>query len=360
MAKTNIKKNTEKDAPKVDVPKVEVAKLDVPKVAETKKAAPKKAATKTKVKEVKEVLVMPEPVEPTLFQKIYGEEVEKESIPFPDSELQTQTRNIVKEYDIKLSHLPENVLNSVNDLVRDFTYFVNNKNMVNMISVIMDKDLVALNLLKQWIQPNTSLLLELKKENGGDVIEGATNSGGVSNVVVNNSNVNINSLPSNPAALNNGNNVVTPENVHLQYQQPQNLAVHNVNPFVPREPVGTYQHTNNSLPIVGENKNAHHEMMTAAAPSILAGNTAQQNHAYTPEPIDMKNFLSNYASSIIESIKSTFQMNHWGYIPLDVLNTILGGSDKAYKYEVVLAGKESYLIITDGTKTIQTEKFAVQ
>ena len=296
-----------------------------------------------------------EPVEPTLFQKIYGEEVSKESVTFPDSELQTQTKNIIKEYDINLSFLPENILNAVNDLVKDFTYFVNNKNMVNMISVIMDKDLVALNFLKQWIEPKSALLLELKKENGGDVIEGATHSMGGSNIVVNNSNVNVNSLPSNPNALSN---VVTNENVHLQYQQP--LAVHNVNPFIPREPVSTYQHTNNSMPIVGENKNAHHEMMTAATPALLAGHTAQQNHAFTPEPLDMVNFLSNYSSSIIDAIKSTFQMNHWGYIPLDVLNTILGNSDKTIKYEVVLAGKESYLIITDGTKTIQTEKFEVQ
>ena len=302
---------------------------------------------------------VPKVIEPTLFEKIYGEEVSKESVPFPDSELQTQTKNIVKEYDINLSFLPENILNAVNDLVRDFTYFVNNKNMVNMISVIMDKDLVALNFLKQWIEPKSALLLELKKENGGDVIEGATQSTGGSNIVVNNSNVNVNSLPSNPNALSNA-HTVTNQNVHLQYQQPQALAVHNVNPFIPREPVSTYQHTNNSMPIVGENKNAHHEMMTAAAPALLAGHTAQQNHAYTPEPLDMVNFLSNYSSSIIDSIKATFQMNHWGYIPLDVLNTILGGSDKAFKYEVVLAGKESYLIISDGTKTIQTEKFSVQ
>jgi hypothetical protein len=90
---------------------------------------------------------VPKVIEPTLFEKIYGEEVSKESVPFPDSELQTQTKNIIKEYDINLSFLPENILNAVNDLVRDFTYFVNNKNMVNMISVIMDKDLVALNFL---------------------------------------------------------------------------------------------------------------------------------------------------------------------------------------------------------------------
>ena len=332
-------------------------KADVPKTAS--KAAPKKAAPKKAKQDNTDVAITSsaptEPIEPTLFQKIYGEEVSKESVPFPDSELQTQTKNIIKEYDINLSFLPENILNAVNDLVRDFTYFVNNKNMVNMISVIMDKDLVALNFLKQWIEPKSALLLELKKENGGDVIEGATHSMGGSNIVVNNSNVNVNSLPSNPAVP-----TVTPQNVHLQYQQPQALAVHNVNPFIPREPVSTYQHTNNSMPIGGENKNAHHEMMTAAAPALLAGHTAQQNHAFTPEPLDMVNFLSNYSSSIIDSIKSTFQMNHWGYIPLDVLNTILGGSDKAYKYEVVLAGKESYLIITDGTKTIQTEKFEVQ
>jgi len=343
-------------------------KLDVPKAAS--KSAPKKAATK-KPKEFKDnantafspsitsLEVLPELAEPTLFQKIYGEEVSKESVPFPDSELQTQTKNIVKEYDINLSFLPENILNAVNDLVRDFTYFVNNKNMVNMISVIMDKDLVALNFLKQWIEPKSALLLELKKENGKDVIEGATNSVGGSNIVVNNSNVNVNSLPSNPAALNNV-PTVTPENVHLQYQQPQALAVHNVNPFIPREPVSTYQHTNNSMPIVGENKNAHHEMMTAAAPSLLAGHTAQQNHAYTPEPLDMVNFLSNYLSSIVASIKSTFQMNHWGYIPLDTLNSILSNSDKSFKYDIILNGKESYLIISDGTKTIDSETFAIQ
>ena len=230
----------------------------------------------------------------------------------------------------------------------------------------MDKDLVALNFLKQWIEPKGALLLELKKENGGelkkenggDVIEAAHSTGG-SNIVVNNNNVNVNSLPSNPNALSNI-PTVTNENVHLQYQQPQALAVHNVNPFIPREPVSTYQHTNNSAPIVGENKNAHHEMMTAAAPALLAGHTAQQNHAYTPEPLDMVNFLSNYLSSIVASIKSTFQMNHWGYIPLDTLNSILSNSDKSFKYDIILNGKESYLIISDGTKTINSETFAIQ
>jgi hypothetical protein len=53
-------------------------------------------------------------------------------------------------------------------------------------------------------------------------------------------------------------------------------------------------------------------------------------------------------------------MNHWGYIPLDVLNSILSGSDKSFRYDIVLNGKESYLIISDATQTIESEKFAVQ
>ena len=336
MAKT-IKKNTEKKAS---------SKVDVPKNVESKKAT-----QKTKEKEVE--LTTEVAQEPTLFTKIYGNETKKEIVPFPDSELQTQTKNIIKEYNIDVAYLPENILNAVNDLVRDFSYFVQNKNMVNMISVIMDKDLVALNLLKQWIEPNSSLLLQLKKENGiEDNLPIVQNS----NVVVNNNNVNqvINSMPSNPNT-----NVPNNINVHNINQPIQNLSVHNTNPFIPREPVSTYQHTNNSQ-VFGENKNAHHEMMTAAAPSILATNTAQQNHAYVPEPIDMTNFLRNYASSILDSIKGTFQMNHWGYIPMDVLNGILSKCDNTYKDEVFNNGAESYLVISDNKESVKTETFSIQ
>ena len=326
------------------------SKADVP--LEAKKT---KKATKEKV-ETAVVLN----AEPTLFEKIYGNETKKEVVPFPDSELQTQTRNIIKQYDINVAYLPENVVTVINELVRDFSYFVQNKNMVNMISTIMDKDLVALNLLKQWVEPKSDLLLQLKKENG---IEDAITPVVQGNVVVNNSNVNqaINSLPSNPNALSNNINIhnVNTTQINQNQNQPQNLKVHDVNPFIPREPVSTYQHTNNSIAF-GENKNAHHEMMTAAAPSILATNTAQQNHAYVPEPIDMTNFLKNYVSSVLDSIKGTFQMNHWGYIPLDVLHGILSKCDTTFKYELFNNGDESYLIVSDGKETIKTENFSIK
>lgn len=344
-----------------------MAKTKNTKVA-SKVDVPKKTKKTTKEKEVS-VSVKSDSgnyksSEPTLFQKIYGNETKKEVVPFPDSELQTQTKNIITQYDINVSFLPENIVNSINELVRDFSYFVQNKNMVNMISSIMDKDLVALNLLKQWLEPKSDLLLQLKKQNG---IEDSTTHIVQGNIVVKNTNVNeaINSLPSNPNALANTpstpNSNISVHNVHTHTNpsQPQNLKVHDVNPLIPREPSSTYQHTNNSM-VFGENKNAHHEMMTAAAPSILATNTAQQNHAYVPEPIDMSSFFKNYVSSILDSIKGTFQMNNWGYIPLDVLHGILSKCDTSFKYELFNNGDESYLLVSNGKETIKTETFSIK
>jgi hypothetical protein len=312
----------------------------------TKKTEPKK----TKVTGAKSVDSVSETLESKLFKSIYGDEKPKEVIPFPDADFQTQTKNKIKEYDINVAYLPENIVNAVNDLIRDFTYFVQNKNMMDMISPIMNKDLIALNLLKEWSEPKADLLSQLKKERG---IEDN------SVVVINNVNQPISSLPSNPNALNQSNISVNAPASLPHMPSISNLRVHDVNPLIPRDPASTYQHTNNSS-VFGENKNAHHEMMTAASPSIVANTTAQQNYsASTPEPVDMSRFLENYSKSIIETIKSTFQMLHWGYIPMDVLNEILSKCDKSIKYDVYNNGKDSYLVISDNKESIRTEAFAI-
>ena len=88
----------------------------------------------------------------------------------------------------------------------------------------------------------------------------------------------------------------------------------------------------------------------------------QQNlqHSYQQPVIDREKIFQDYAVSIMDTIKLTFQMNHWGFIPQDVLHQILNSCDKTYNYETVLNGKESFIKISSGGKTIETEKFAIQ
>ena len=122
-------------------------------VSESVKATKPKAKAKEKV--VKEI---------SIETKIYGDEPVKVVVPFPNSDLQTQTKKIITDFRIDATRLPENVVVAINDMVTDFSTFVTNPNMFNLVSVIMEKDTTAFNLIKDWSDSRQELLIQNKNE----------------------------------------------------------------------------------------------------------------------------------------------------------------------------------------------------
>ena len=57
---------------------------------------------------------------------------------------------------------------AINDMVTDFSTFVTNPNMFNLVSVIMEKDTTAFNLLKDWSDSRQELLIQNKNEKEKD------------------------------------------------------------------------------------------------------------------------------------------------------------------------------------------------
>ena len=304
--------------------------------------------------------------EETAIAQIYGEEPIKNATPFPEHSLQTQTRNIINEFAIDITRLPQGIVDAVNSLVNDFSYFITNPYMTNMIPTIMDKDLVALNLLKAWVEPRRALLSELKVKLKG-VVEAGSNVKVLPPVTYEQQQQNQNQQVVHPQPIpQNQNSQVTVTNVN----QPVQVPPHAQNNFDPRKPENTYQHVpqtqklhQGNQPVgMGENKNAHNDMMSQANPSILAHNHAQQNLQYNPTPtvVDPEKQFKDYSDSIMETIKATFQIIHWGYIPVDVLQGILASCDKTFSYEIVANGENSYMNISKDGKKIQTEMFAIK
>ena len=280
--------------------------------------------------------------EPSLEFLVYGEESDKNILPFPQSDLQTQTKNLVLQYDIQLNKLPQNIVDSVNLFIQDFSVFVTNPMQVNLIGVIMEKDTNSFNLINKWTENKKEMLLELKEKNKIEK----------KNTELPN---NIQQILSEP----------------LQPNTPQPNA--NENAF-PRQPISTYQH-NISTPTApsqlngvfptGENKNIHYEILKNASASIIANDTAQQNwKGENPQQevvIDKEKIFSDYCNSISSLIKSTFQMIHWGYIPLDALKTILNNCDKEYTYEIVNNEDNSFVKMTNkSSKTINSITFNIR
>jgi hypothetical protein len=263
-----------------------------------------------------------------LLKKIYGNEKPKQFNPFPQSDLQTQTKNIISQYDINVYLLPQNILDSINSLVTDFSMFVSNPNMFSMISQIMDKDLVAVNLIKEWIDGKESLLLELKEQNASKITETAS------------------------------------DNINPSYNFVENKDNHLDNKFTPRNPASTYQHTINNPPAQRENKDIHYQVLSEAYPSIIAQNTAQQNWGSNSQveqaPIDMDKVFEDYCQSIYQTIMDSFQMRLWGYIPQAEVENIISRADKLYKYEFKSSKNTSYIEIMWKDKKHKTKFFNVQ
>jgi hypothetical protein len=315
--------------------KIEPSKSDKDSVA-TKDSISKKAEPKAEPKKV-------EPKKVDTATLIYGDEKEKNVLPFPQSDLQTQTKNIVNEYDINVNRLPQNIVDTLNDFIQIFSEFVSNPNQFNLIGAIMDKDLVSVNLIKAWIEDKKDLLLSLKETKKVEAPK---------------------QLPNNlKEVLNNAKNETTPQ-------------INNDNSVFPRQPVSTYQHNIAPLPQqntnllngvfpTGENKNIHYDMLSKAYPQIRANDTAQQNWMgqvplQNEVVIDKDKMFVDYVTSIGSSIQNTFQVIHWGYIPLDTLNNLINNCDKLYKYEIVNNGDNSFVKVTYNDKTINTNNFSLK
>jgi len=260
---------------------------------------------------------------------IYGNEPEKTLSPFPNSDLQTQTKNIIKQYGIDAKRLPENIVNAINEMVNVFSDFVKNSNNFSLIGAIMDKDLIAVNLLKDWIEPNKDLLLKLKDENKETEEEAKSNE-------------------SSQEGLN---------------------PTH----FAGRIPQGTYQHnvvapSNNNPNIFngGSNtsaKNIHLEMMTKAAASIQANLTANQNwgnNNNNPEEVvvvDHNKIFNDYCLSVIGSIKNFWQTKHWGHISVGEAEKIVKSLNRDYSPKLVVDGENSYIDFSFNGNDFRTDFF---
>lgn len=268
-----------------------------------------------------------------LLYKIYGNEKNKQVIPFPNSDLQLQTKNIISTYNINTSLLPNDLVILLNDLVNDFSGFVTNPNQFHLISGIMDKDLLVTNSIKEWMVGKSELLLELKEKNPKEEKEEI--------------------LVFDPVTKDSNNNPHFTEQSNNNYLE---------NKFEPRQPNSTYQHTINNPPSQRENKDIHYQVLSEAYPSIIAQNTAQQNFGnYKPieqPPVDLEKVFDDYCVSIYEAIIGSFQMKFWGFIPESEVKNILNNSDNIlYKYEFISKGQNSYINISNGKRTIKTNFF---
>jgi hypothetical protein len=325
------------------------------KSEEPEKVLKKKSASKKSPKKEKETIEISPEIE--LQNLIYGKEEKKHFFDFLDSDLQLQTKNILKEYGINRHFLPFDISFELDKLSENFNYFVQNKNEVGMIGVIMDKDLEVKLLLESWIAEGnrSELLLKAKKESVND---NETKTSEVKTIV---------ETPNNQQAPV----PVSPQNSNSGIQ---NMKVHDTNPLIPRTPESTYQHninqnasTNTPNPLGNlqqghsENKNIHYEMLNKANP--YADAFKQQQHMMQPvqqnkeKQIDKKELLSKYTETIYEAVKSDFRFNMWGYVPIDIVQGILNNSVKNYSYEIIRNGDEACISVSDGQDKFFTKKF---
>lgn len=271
----------------------------------------------------------------TLEHLVYGEQEEKNVLPFPNSELQTQTKNFIIQYAVDVAYLPSEITDAINSLVQDFSVFVTNTNQFHLISGIMQKDLFAVNLLKEWAtEEKKNALLKLKE-------------------------------------------IYPPEAPKENNVQAENMPKSNnplVSQFTPREPVSTYQHNvapaaASPIQIAGlapvrENKDIHYQMLQEASAKIREFDTAQQNwqgeKSQQEVVIDHKKIFADYSTTITNLVKSCWQIGRWGYAPISLVEKLIGEADKKYSYEIVNNGDNSFIRITFEGETINSDSFPMR
>jgi hypothetical protein len=274
---------------------------------------------------------------PSALIEIYGSIEEKSVLPFPKTDFQTQSKNLIIEYGIRTPLLPEEIIAALNALITDFTYFVENQAVAaGMIGVIMDKDLYATNLLKAWIEPRKALLLSEKESQTSDSSPTASVNSGASGIY---------SEPSPVTPL--------PEEPHSVHQ----------NTFHPRTPESTYNHSF-ALPPSTENKDIHYQVLSQADAGIKAQNHAQQNWqgegSHVAPVIDRDKIFKDYCVTIGDTMRNSFQHTHWGFIPESEARIIISQLDQSYKYSLVVNGEHSYLEVSNDSRSKRTEFFCVK
>ncbi len=324
--------------------------------------------TESSVVEVKKE--EPTPVVEKPFDIYDGESV-KEVLEFPPTQLETQTQLAVKRYGLDIKRLPASVVDKINAYLTIFRDFVANPNDVSKIPNIMAKDQEACDAINAWAAPKAEYFEKEKLKQAGGI---AVTQVADSKVVVdkNNSQTVINGAPSVPSATNNPTQpTVTPLPFHPQAGQngtpdSQNYHQHQFNP---QNPASTYVHNvanvSNDIgdvnlpPAYGDNSKEVNRLMAQMAQNPV------QNQAPVSTPINTNTrFLEEYAKTIHNTITATFQHNHWGYIPLSVLKSILANTEKSLSYDIVMGNAAnsfvSFIKISDGTRTVETSKFNCQ
>lgn len=302
---------------------------------------------------------------------IYGNEHLKDFVPFPKSEQKTQIVTLIKEFNIEVGRLPQNILDLINDFATDFTTFTNNPMMFNLIPEIQKKENIATVELTNWINSRMDKFTLLRqKTNGG--ISFVTNENEQANKTVVDSNSVNDILKNMPQSTKNTNQN---NNQNQQHQQGVNF-----NP-IRQADAGTYQHHIHSNPAqpnnitpqnplgnhpmgMVENKNIHHEMLSKS--NHFMDVHKQQNLQYNPPPtpkVEPKEYLKNYLDSIMSSVTGYYKFIHYGFIPVDDLKHILSTCDKAFTYEIVQDKNNNewfYLTISNVTDKVTSDKFKVQ
>ena len=273
-----------------------------------------------------------------LIKEIYGDEPIKNVIPFPNSTQKTQTTGIVEEFAIDVKRLPQDILNLVNDFITDFTTLASNPMMVQLVNAIIEKDTKSFNALKEWVEPVKDKLLRLKIKTVGGISITTDNTAEGSKKVIDSNNINsaINSMPINQGVTH------TTQTIN----QPQSNVAHTINP---------------SAGVV-ENKDIFQKIMSE---SNAFSDVHKNQNPFQSQPeqkivVAPEKYIKDYADSIIASINGSFQIIHWGYIPLDVLKGILSNADSSFGYEIVQGTEDGYINISKGSDKVSTPRFKIQ
>lgn len=279
------------------------------------------------------VVETPEVVEEPKKEEV-AVEVDKPFIPFPQTDLEVTTKKMVVEYEIDCPKLPIEVLDKINALNEVFTQFVQQPYNIALIPKIRELDDAATASLKEWVDKNAKPSNKDKYElpDGRVLVNNETST----DVMKTLPNVVYSGAPSLANQVPNQ-NIQTPVP-----NQPSVTMVSGNMPRVSPPPVFLESNPSNGQPYQHNQPKNHNEGLTW-------------------KPITDNAFMMTYSESIMEHIKATFQFNSWGYVPADVVQGILNGCDKSFKYELFQDGANSFVRITkesDGT-TIETQKFKV-
>lgn len=274
-----------------------------------------------------------------LIEKIYDNPLPIGVQPFPTTDIKTQTKTLIDNNKIDQSKLPQEIVDSINDLLVDFNVFLSNTMNVGIIPTVMEKDAKSYNLLNDWVTKRKEFIDKLNPQIKEPTFVPPA----------------IASNPQNSSFNASAQNI----NINQQsgiFRQAGSTYFHN--------PTATSSQShalsNSHIPST-ENKNIHVEMTMKSIERQQKFNEQTRNGILSQKPeIDKEKYLNDYSNTIMGQINNTFQMIHWKYIPMDTLKTLLNNCDKSLNYEVYDCGDASYIKITDGVFVFESPKFAIK